>query len=75
MDRYLITNKGRDVERTKSLFDYLIRKFIPKWLRDLMQFIKDEVSNFEIFKNIYLKVLKVLNDLLNLFQARLSVIL
>ncbi len=75
MDRYLITNKGRDVERTKNLFDYLIRKFIPKWLLDLLRFLKDEVSNFEIFKNIYLKILKVLHDLLNFFQARLSVIL
>ena len=75
MERYLITNKGRDVEKTKNLFDYLIRKFIPKWIRDFLRFLMEEVSNFEIFKTIYLKILKALNELLNLFQARLSAVL
>lgn len=74
MQRYLITNNGRDVETTKGLFDYLIRKFIPKWIREFIRFLLEEVSNFEIFKNIYLKILKFLNHWLNLFQARLSAI-
>jgi hypothetical protein len=69
MERYLITNQGRDVEPTQNLFDYLVRKFIPKWIRDLLRFLREEVSIFEIFKNIYFKILKTISDLL----MRLSV--
>ncbi len=69
MERYLITNKGRDVEPTRNLFDYLVRKFIPKWIRDFLRFLMEEISNFEIFKIIYFKILKIISDLL----MRLSV--
>ena len=75
MERFLISNHGKDVERTKSLLDYLIRKYIPKWIREFLRFLKDEVSNFEIFKTIYLKILKIISDMLNLFQGSLSALL
>ena len=75
MERFLISNHGKDVERTKSLLDYLVRKYIPKWIRDFLRFLKDEVSNFEIFKTLYLKILKTISDLLNLFQGSLSALL
>ena len=75
MERFLISNHGKDVERTNSLLDYLIRKYIPKWIRDFLKFLKNEVTNFEIFKTIYLKILKIVSDLLNLFQANLSALL
>ena len=75
MERYLIHKNGRDIEKTKSLFDYLIKKYIPRWVQDFFKFLIREVSNFEIFKIIYFKILKLINDFIILFQARLSAFL